>query len=67
MQDMGLHDEREIWKFGEIKNFKNEVETHGQHILMLRLNNGGEYTSVAFTNFCQAHDIWHQFIAPYTF
>jgi hypothetical protein len=39
------------------KIFKNEVETHGQCILMLRSNNGGEYINVAFTDFCETHDI----------
>jgi hypothetical protein len=41
----------------KFKIFKNELEIHGQHILMLRLDNGGKYTNVTFTDFCQAHDI----------
>jgi hypothetical protein len=43
-------------KFKIFKN-DNKVEACEQRILMLKSNNGGKYTSVAFTNFCQAHGI----------
>lgn len=44
-------------KFNIFKN-DGKVEACGQqHILILRLDNGGKYTSVAFEDFCQAHGI----------
>jgi hypothetical protein len=57
MQDMSLHDERKDEDLAKFKIFKNEVEACGQCILMLRSDNSGKYTSVAFIDFCQAHDI----------
>jgi hypothetical protein len=54
---MGLHDEGKYEDLAKFKIFKNEVEACGQRILMLKSDNGGAYTNVVFTDFCQAHDI----------
>ena len=51
-------------KFKEFKAFV-ENET-GCQIQTLRSDNGGEYTSKAFNDFCREHGIQRQFSTPYT-
>ena len=51
-------------KFKEFKAFaENETECQ---IQTLRSDNGGEYTSKAFNEFCRNHGIQRQFSTPYT-
>ena len=47
--------------------FKNMVETQsGCKIQFLRSDNGNEYTSTKFNQFCEEAGIEHQLTAPYT-
>lgn len=53
--------------FQSFKNFKVEAENQsGNKIKILRTDNGGEYTSKEFNNFCQEHGIIHQTTIPYS-
>ena len=53
--------------FSKFKIFKALVEKQtGLDIQKLRSDNGGEYTSKAFTKFCEHHGIERQFSTPYT-
>jgi len=49
------------------QTYKTLVETqHDNHkILILRSDNGGEFTSNNFTKFCQDHGIKHHLTNPY--
>ena len=49
------------------QTYKTLVENHhDKHkILILRSDNGGEYTSNNFTKFCQDHGIQHHLTNPY--
>ena len=49
------------------KSFKKMAETQsGQKVKVLRTDNGGEYTSKEFTDFCQETGTVHQVIVPYS-
>ena len=49
------------------KIYKAEVENQlVKKIKIIRSNRGGEYESIAFSDFCTQHGIVHQTIAPYT-
>ena len=51
----------------KFKSFKSMVETQsGQRIKVLRTDNGGEYTSRDFQNFCLETGIVHQLTVPYS-
>jgi hypothetical protein len=53
--------------FKEFQNFKALVENEsGCHITSLRSNNGGEFCSKEFNNFCAKHGIKRQYTTPYT-
>ncbi|GKV41799.1 hypothetical protein SLEP1_g49291 [Rubroshorea leprosula] len=53
--------------FSVFKKFKALVENQsGCRIKKLRSNNGKEYTSVAFNNFCEEAGIQHQLTVSYT-
>ena len=53
--------------FSIFKGFKGRVELEsGKKIKCLRTNNGGEYTSEEFDNFCQQEGIKRQFTVAYT-
>ena len=41
-------------------------KTSGHRIMTLRSDNGGEFTSTAFQNYCSLHGIKRQFSQPYT-
>lgn len=46
--------------------YKNIVERHtNKHILILRSDNGGEFTSKQFNNYCHESGIQRQFTNPY--
>ena len=52
---------------GVFMKFKNMVETQsGYKIQFLRSDNGKEYTSAKFNQFCEEAGIEHQLTAPYT-
>ena len=38
----------------------------GMHIMLLRSDRGGEYTSKAFTEYCEEHDIRRFLTTPYS-
>ena len=38
----------------------------GRRLCVLRTNNGGEFTSVAFEEYCAEHSVERQHTAPYT-
>jgi hypothetical protein len=40
---MVLHDDGKNENLEKFKNFKSEIETCGQHIFTLKLDNGGKY------------------------
>ena len=49
------------------QEFKALVENQiGKKIKVLRLDNGGEYTSHAFDEFCRQEGIMRELIVPYT-
>ena len=49
------------------KRFKNYVEKEiGGHIKCLRTDRGGEFTSLAFNEYCIEHDIKRQLTAAFT-
>ena len=53
--------------FSMFRNFKCMVETQSdQKIMVLRTDNGGEYTLNEFNAFCQEAGIVHQLIVPYS-
>jgi len=53
--------------FKEFQNFKALVENEsGCHITSLRYDNGGEFCSKEFNNFCAKHGIKRQYTTPYT-
>ena len=53
--------------FEKFKEFKAIVENEtGCQIQTLRSDNGGEYTSKAFKDFCRDHGIQRQLSTPYT-
>ena len=46
--------------------FKALVEKYmGKHVKALRSDNGGEYISNEFKNFCAKEGIWRELIAPH--
>lgn len=48
-------------------HFKNTMENlFGHKLKTLRTDCGGEYTSVAFQNFCSSHSIFQQFSCPHS-
>ena len=52
---------------GAFWKFKKAVENHsGKQIQILRSDNGKEYTSIKFNQFCEEADIEHQLTTPYT-
>jgi transposase InsO family protein len=52
---------------GCFHHFKSHVEKKsGYYIKCLRTNQGGEYISREFHNFCKVHDIYKQFTTRYT-
>lgn len=53
--------------FNEFEKFKALVEEEsGCHITTLRSDNGGEFCSKEFNNFCSKHGIKRQYTTPYT-
>ena len=53
--------------FSTFKVFKARVELEAEKkIKCLRIDNGGEYTSDEFENFCKEEGIKKQFTVPYT-
>ena len=51
----------------KFKEFKAEAENHlGMRIKFLRFDNGGEYISHAFKEFCKNNGIRQHFTAPYS-
>jgi transposase InsO family protein len=53
--------------FNEFQKFKALVEKEsGCHIASLRSDNGGEFCSKEFNNFCTKHGIQRQYTTPYT-
>eukprot|EP00253_Pinus_taeda_P006482 PITA_06482 len=55
----------ESWRAS--KKFKTLVEKESScNIMTLRTDNGGEFCSSAFSNFCDTHGIKRQFTTPYT-
>ena len=58
---------RKVDMFSIFKSFKVRVELESRKkIKCLRTNNGGEYTSEEFDNFCQQEGIKRQFTVAYT-
>jgi hypothetical protein len=52
--------------FSRFQEFKALVENHtGKKIRVLRLNNGGEYTSKDFMDFCVGEGVRRELIVPY--
>lgn len=52
--------------FTHFKNFHVFARKHtGEHIRILRTDNGGEYISAAFTEYLQGYGIWHLLTVPY--
>ena len=50
-----------------VKKFEAKVEVEkGRRLRVLRTDNGGEFTSVAFEEYCVEHDVERQHMAPYT-
>ena len=50
----------------KFKEFKAQVENlSGKRIKILRLDNGGEYTSIEFNDFCKEARIKRDLIVPY--
>ena len=53
--------------FKEFQKFKALVENEsGCHVTSLRFDNGGEFCSKEFNNFCAKHGIKRQYTTPYT-
>lgn len=53
--------------FEKFKEFKSLVENQtGEKIKIIRTDNGGEYVSNYFENFCKANGLIHQLTAPHT-
>jgi len=53
--------------FETFKEFKQEAENEfGMKIKVLRSDNGGEYNSKEFNQFCKKHGIKRQFSTPHT-
>jgi len=53
--------------FEAFKEFKQEAENESRlKIKILRSNNGGEYNSKEFNQYCKQHGIKRQFSTPYT-
>jgi transposase InsO family protein len=51
--------------FGKFKEFKALIENHSERkIKILRSDNGGEYTSKEFTNFCKDVGIKRELTTP---
>ena len=49
-----------------VKKFQAKVEVEiGQHLRVLRTDNGGEFTSVAFEEYYTEHGVEQQHTAPY--
>ena len=58
---------RKVDMFSIFQAFKVRVELESRKkIKCLRTNNGGEYTSEEFDNFCQQEGIKRQFTVAYT-
>ena len=52
--------------FSRFQEFKDLVENQtGKKIRVLRLDNGGEYTSKEFMDFCAGEDIRRELTIPY--
>ena len=52
--------------FGKFKEFKALIENLSEiKIKILKLDNGGEYTSKEFTKFCKYFGIKRELTAPY--
>jgi transposase InsO family protein len=52
--------------FNQLQEFKALVENHnGRKITVLRIDNGGEYTSKEFNEFCIGEGIKRELIVPY--
>lgn len=49
----------------KFKIFQKEVESKHRRIEALRSDNGGEYSSQAFTDFCQSHGIRRELTVPH--
>ena len=50
----------------EFQRFKTREEnSSGLKLLMLRSDNGGEYTSDAFKNYCSIQGIHHEYTQPF--
>jgi hypothetical protein len=50
----------------KFKTFVAEVTSQGRHIQCLRSDNGGEYKSADFDNYCTLNGISRQFTIPYS-
>jgi transposase InsO family protein len=52
--------------FDKFKEYKAFIEKQtGKHIIILRTNNGGEFESLQFEDFCKSAGIKRQFTVPY--
>jgi myosin-crossreactive antigen len=52
--------------FSQFREFKDLVENQtGNKIIVLRSDNGGEYTSKEFMEFCVGEGIGRELIVPY--
>jgi transposase InsO family protein len=52
--------------FDKFKNYKSFIEKHaGKHIRILRTDNGGEFESLQFEDFCKSAGIKRQLTMPY--
>jgi transposase InsO family protein len=53
-------------RFDEFKEYKALIEKKtGKHIRILRANNGGEFESLQFEDFCNSAGIKRQLTVPY--
>jgi Reverse transcriptase (RNA-dependent DNA polymerase)/gag-polypeptide of LTR copia-type/Integrase core domain/Zinc knuckle len=58
------HKSEAFTKFTEYRTYVEKL--HGRPIKTLRTDNGGEYTSTAFTSYLKQHGIHHQLTIPHT-
>ena len=50
-----------------IKSFQTSVEVEiGRKLCVLRTDNGGEFTSIEFKEYCAGCGVHHHFSAPYS-
>ena len=62
---MGVRDKRKLESFEKFKDWKGLVENQsGSKLKMLRSDNGGEFVSREFLDFCRQHGIQRHFTTP---